>query len=250
VDSIQSENPHTFEELKLGHGFVLYSHNLTENPSSDPIELHIDKVGDRALVFVDKGYRGLLSATHKKFKLSLNKLKQGSVLDILVENQGRYAFRDVNRLKGISTNVTLGNAVLKHWTHSLLFKNWDKAIQNLEIESAKTSTKSAKNIPAFFTGTFKLPENSSLPLDSFLKLEEWGKGLAFLNGFNLGRYWPLAGPQHTLYAPAHLFKPYPNENRLTVFELEKNPCDNDSQCLLHFVKEHVLNGKVSKDNGF
>jgi len=135
-------------------------------------------------------------------------------------------------------------------TYCLLFKNWDTSIQQLEKEFENSTVKSVKNHPIFFTGKFQLPQNSSLPLDSFLSFEGWGKGLAFLNGFNLGRYWPLAGPQHTLYSPAHLFKPYPQENRLTVFELEKNPCHNDSQCVLRFVKEHVLNGKISQDNGF
>jgi len=29
-------------------------------------------------------------------------------------------------------------------------------------------------------------------------MEGWGKGVAFVNGFNLGRYWN-AGPTKTLY---------------------------------------------------
>jgi len=53
-DTISSENPQTFEDLKLGHGFVLYSHNLTETPESETTVLHIDKIADRGLVFVDK----------------------------------------------------------------------------------------------------------------------------------------------------------------------------------------------------
>ena len=27
------------------------------------------------------------------------------------------------------------------------------------------------------------------PLDTFLSLPGWHKGIAFINGFNLGRYW-------------------------------------------------------------
>ena len=62
-----------------------------------------------------------------------------------------------------------------------------------------------------------------------------------MNGFNLGKYWPKVGPQLTLYAPAALFKKYPEENRLTLFELETAPCTNGTQCEVQFVKEHVLN---------
>ena len=31
--------------------------------------------------------------------------------------------------------------------------------------------------------------------DTFLQLDGWTKGVAFVNGFNLGRYWPVMGPQ-------------------------------------------------------
>jgi beta-galactosidase len=33
----------------------------------------------------------------------------------------------------------------------------------------------------------------------------WTKGNAFINGFNLGRYWK-EGPQRTLYVPAPVLK--------------------------------------------
>lgn len=31
--------------------------------------------------------------------------------------------------------------------------------------------------------------------DTFLRLDGWSKGVAFINGFNIGRYWPIMGPQ-------------------------------------------------------
>ena len=33
----------------------------------------------------------------------------------------------------------------------------------------------------------------------------WKKGVVFINGFNLGRYWHV-GPQRTLYIPAPLMR--------------------------------------------
>ena len=41
--------------------------------------------------------------------------------------------------------------------------------------------------------------------DTFLRLDGWTKGVAFVNGFNLGRYWDR-GPQQTLYVPAPLLR--------------------------------------------
>ena len=69
-----------------------------------------------------------------------------------------------------------------------------------------------------------------------------------MNGFNLGRYWPKVGPQLTLYAPKGLFKKYPEENRLTLFELEHAPCISGMQCEIQFVKVHVLNGTTPYPN--
>ena len=52
--------------------------------------------------------------------------------------------------------------------------------------------------------------------DTFLALPGWTKGVAWINGFNLGRYWNR-GPQKTLYVPAPLLKQ--GENEIIIFEL-------------------------------
>ncbi|KAG0432488.1 hypothetical protein HPB47_020796 [Ixodes persulcatus] len=61
------------------------------------------------------------------------------------------------------------------------------------------------------------------PLDTFLDPTGFGKGVAILNGFNLGRYWPSVGPQVTLYVPGTLLLPYPNVNLVALFEMEAVP---------------------------
>jgi hypothetical protein len=137
--------------------------------------------------------------------------------------------------------------MLKNWNHYQFFGNWTQAIDNLQkiFSNGLKTTHSpiefkdnSQHIPTFFGANFVLPNTEGLPLDTFLRLDGWRKGLAFLNGFNLGRYWPVAGPQVTLYTPAHLFKPYPESNNLIVFELEGFP----SESTVQFVKTHILNG--------
>ena len=50
------------------------------------------------------------------------------------------------------------------------------------------------SMPSFYVGYFKIP--SCPPLSSFLKVTGgWSKGVAAINGFGLGRYWPDMGPQ-------------------------------------------------------
>jgi beta-galactosidase len=43
-----------------------------------------------------------------------------------------------------------------------------------------------------------LTDNKGLLPDSYLDVSKWGKGLAFINGFNLGWYWPSKGPASTM----------------------------------------------------
>lgn len=80
----------------------------------------------------------------------------------------------------------------------------------IDIESGTLN-----NGPVFLRGRFTI---TGQPLDTFLDTTGWGKGAAFVNGHNLGRYWPLVGPQMTLYVPAPYLRT--GENELILLELE------------------------------
>ena len=56
--------------------------------------------------------------------------------------------------------------------------------------------------------------------DTFLNTDStWlSKGFAWVNGFHLGRYWPVQGPQKTLYVPAP--RTVGGDRRLVMLELE------------------------------
>ncbi|KAG1652954.1 Beta-galactosidase [Nymphon striatum] len=108
-----------------------------------------------------------------------------------------------------------------------------------DIFGQRISTK----VPAFYVSYFQLPKyEPNFPLDTFLKMDGWFKGVAILNGFNLGRYWPVVGPQVTLYTPKILFKPYPNVNTLIMLEFENAPCETAQKCIINFVTAPEING--------
>ena len=46
-------------------------------------------------------------------------------------------------------------------------------------------------------------------------MEDWGKGIVFINGKNIGRYWHV-GPQQTLYVPGVWLKK--GQNEIVIFE--------------------------------
>lgn len=245
-EPILADWPQTFEQLNHTHGYLLYSTNMTFKPT-DPAILTIPALRDRAQVFVDKEYAGTLSWTRQMLTLPV-KLTPESKIDILVENQGRISYGQmINGSKGILTNVLVDKWPLAKWHQYRIFDNWTDVLERLPAMASSRRQHAyqlSPRTPTFFLGTFTLPDIADYPLDSFLQVTGWSKGVVFLNGHNLGRYWPVAGPQETLYAPSIFFKPYPQTNSIVIFEEERSPCLIKETCRIQFVRKHVINGTV------
>ena len=195
--------PRPMESLGQNYGFVLYRTGLNHPPG--PTTLHLDQLHDRAQVFVNGVEVGTLER-NQPLSLPLT-LPPGPVtLDILVENLGRvnYGPRLLDR-KGLLGLVRLG-------THTVLhgWQSWPLALGDLSPLTFTASSDAAG--PTFYRGRFDVEQ----PGDCFLSLPAGGKGVVWLNGFNLGRYWSR-GPQTALYVPAPLLTTGSNE--LTVLEL-------------------------------
>ena len=58
------------------------------------------------------------------------------------------------------------------------------------------------------------------------------QGQAWLNGHNLGRYWPAVGPQKTLFVPSKYLETLPNNNTLLLFEIDESPCKSPASCFV------------------
>lgn len=76
------------------------------------------------------------------------------------------------------------------------------------------------NGPTVFTGEFNIADENDRE-DTYWNTTGWGKGFVFVNGFNLGRYWPLAGPQITMYIPRDLLKV--GQNSFVIVEQQLAP---------------------------
>ena len=72
-----------------------------------------------------------------------------------------------------------------------------------------------------FTADASLKTKDGILPDSFLAMPGWSKGVLFLNGFNLGWYWPQVGPQMTMYIPGPML--LDGENELILLEVEDSP---------------------------
>lgn len=61
-------------------------------------------------------------------------------------------------------------------------------------------------MPAYYKATFKLSKTD----DTFLDMSTWGKGMVWVNGHAMGRFWEI-GPQQTLFMPGCWLKKGVNE---------------------------------------
>ncbi|KAM3864817.1 beta-galactosidase [Diretmus argenteus] len=248
---VKSMYPLTFIDLNQAFGFVLYRTTLPVDCSTQtPLSSPLNGVHDRAYVSVDGVAVGILE---RDKVLTVNVTgKAGSQVDILVENMGRINYgKNINDFKGLVSNLTLGKDLLTGWTvYSLSI---DEAIgQGIfeEMEPAATDAPQSATLspPAFYRGSFIIPDGiPDLPQDTYIKFPNWRKGQVWINGFNLGRYWPSRGPQVTLYVPVSVLSTAA-PNNVTVLELEVAPCTT-GPCTVEFTSTPILNGTVVNEAG-
>ena len=192
--------PRNFEVYDQNYGCIDYR---TKIPAGPAAVVEAPAINDIGQVFVDGVRIGFTDRRSRNFKVRLPARAQEATLDIFVEAMGRVNFgAEVLDRKGIHGPVTLGGQVLTGWQIYNLPLD-DRMLAGLKY-TPDTGTKTAG--PAFYRAVVKVGQ----PGDCFLDMRPWGKGFAWVNGHNLGRYWDI-GPQQTMYVPGPWLKPGDNE---------------------------------------
>ena len=201
----ESETPPTMERLGQDFGFVLYEARL---PEAGPVTLAFDQIGDRAQVFVDGQPIAVLERERHEHVVAFTVPRAGAGLRVLVENQGRvnYGVKLADR-KGLIGGVQLDGRPLTGWSSRPLPLDDLSGLVFTQAEAGAAAVG-----PHFYRSTFQVDQ----PADTYLHLNGWTKGVAWINGFNLGRYWSR-GPQGSLYVPGPVLRA--GENELVVLEL-------------------------------
>ncbi|KAM9657931.1 beta-galactosidase-1-like protein 2 isoform 3-T3 [Trichechus inunguis] len=204
---IKSENPVNMENLPVNDGngqsfgYTLYETTIASSGILSGL------VRDRGQVFLNTVSIGYLDYNKKKIDIPL--VQGYTVLRILVENRGRVNYgENINdQRKGLIGDLYLDGSPLKNFRiYSLDMKK--SFFQRFTINKWSTVPE-VPTFPAFFLGGLSVGPS---PSDTFLKLEGWEKGVVFINGLNLGRYWNI-GPQETLYLPGAWLDPGINQDK-------------------------------------
>jgi beta-galactosidase len=197
--AVSDVSPKTMEKYGQGHGCIL---NRTTIPAGPGATLEAASVHDFGFVFLNGERAGVMDRRSGNYKVRLPERTNSATLDILVEAMGHVNFgAEVHDLKGIHAPVKLAGEELTGWK-----------IFNLPLDKLKFRTARTSSGPAFWRVTVKIEK----PGDTFLDLRSWGKGVVWVNGQCLGRFWNI-GPTQTAYVPGCWL--HRGENEIVIFDL-------------------------------
>ena len=208
AQTVESLYPVKMEDLGQSYGYLLYRTEASWDADEEKIRVIDGR--DRMQLFVD----GKLMATQYQAEIGQDIFVAGEKkathrIDILMENMGRvnygHKFLADTQRKGIRTGVCKDLHFLLNWQqYPLSFEN----TENIDFSKGWQPEQ-----PAFYAFDFEMKALK----DTYLDLSGFGKGLAFVNGVNIGRFWNV-GPTLSLYIPHSLLKE--GHNRIIIFETE------------------------------
>ena len=202
-EPVKAADPVPMEKLGQAYGYVLYRHVIGASEAATGM-LKVDGLHSYARVYLDRRLIGVIDRRLKQHSVSIP-AKAGQTLDLLVENSGRINFTTAIRGEraGIVSKVNLDGKELVGW------ESFADVVR--EMPQQQHGHAECKG-PCFYRGEFEVKQ----PGDTFLNTTELGKGVIWINGHLLGRFWNV-GPTGSLFLPGAWL--HAGRNDVTVFDL-------------------------------
>ncbi|MGH7979331.1 MAG: beta-galactosidase, partial [Limisphaerales bacterium] len=205
--------PRTMEDYNQAEGCIDYRTTLPAGPAAS---LSVRSIHDFGFIFLNGRQICVMDRRAGNFTAQLPPRTAPATLDIFVDAMGRINFGpQIADRKGIHGPVTLDGANLTGWK-----------IYNLPLDRKMLAhlkyhrlTGGIGNVaPAFWRVFVKIKK----PGDTFLDMRPWGKGVVWVNGHCMGRYWDI-GPTQTMYVPGPWLKHGKNEIIILDLTGPQNP---------------------------
>lgn len=209
IKKISSASVLSMEDCDQGYGYIVYATTAYVGPQG--AYLMFPNIHDIAHVYVDGVYVRTLMRYDTDYRVEI--LEPGDhKIEILVENLGRghYGARLKDR-KGLDGDMDIYDIEHNHGCGKML--GWDHYCIPLDSLPQSYHGKAVENSPAFYQYVFEAEETG----DTILRMDGFTRGVAFLNGFNLGRYWSAAHTRNKLFIPAPLMRKGMNE--IVIFDV-------------------------------
>jgi beta-galactosidase len=207
---VHSSDPRTMEELGQSYGYILYRTTLKstlKDAQSGTLTLPI--LHDYAMVYLDGVFQGAVDRRLLQTTLPIHPKSSTARLDILVENTGRvnYGHALNGERAGLLATPTLDGKPIT---------DWDTEPLPMLAPAHQAFSAAACTGPCFYKADFTIDK----PADTYLDTSKLGKGMLWINGIPLGRFWTV-GPQKTLYLPGPWLRA--GKNQIVVFDLDGKP---------------------------
>ena len=240
---LQRDSLINMEDKAIGQGYgdLLYETNLS---AGDPATLDVTEVHDYALVYLDDSLIGKLDRRKDQHLLRLPlRTKPANRLRIFVEAMGRINWgHKMQDRKGLSGKPTItehgittklsgwniypfalgeGNPPLRYKPirqgdamHCSAGRSDQPAAGSDQHAASPDQLLTGPDQPALYKASFTTYSKA----DIFLDMHSFNKGMVWVNGHNLGRYWNI-GPTQTMYLPGVWLKK--GKNEVVVMDLCK-----------------------------
>lgn len=203
---VVTETPQVMEKYDQGHGAMLYRTKIAAGP---PAPLEISGLHDFAWIRVDGEDVGIMDRRSQRFKVNLPARDKEAILDILVHTMGHVNFgKEIHDRKGILGAVKIGGEEITGQWGAYKLPLDDAQLASLKWQPAADAGKG----PKFWRATVSLEKAA----DTFLDMRGWEKGVIWVNGQCLARYWNI-GPTQTAYIPGPWLKE--GENEIVILDL-------------------------------
>jgi hypothetical protein len=173
-----------FEAWEQNQGLALYRTLLPAGPEAIFTFEHLN---DYAQIYLD-GMR--LAAIDRRLApnkgVTIPARKKETALEILVEGMGHINFniKMESDRKGLFGEIKLGTQRLDQWEVSPL------PLTASRVTGAEKQSRISKKPGSHFRAKLNIKSN---PADTFFDMSKYEKGMVWVNGHNLGRYWSV-GP--------------------------------------------------------
>jgi beta-galactosidase len=223
--------PLSMEDLDQDYGFVLYRKQF---PAGLKGKLELRQVMDYAITMVNGKTIGRSFVGYGPESSAMEVDKSGAVtLDILVHNLGRISVITSSASQSRARKGLIGGATLDG--QELGGGDWQMYSLPFKSETSQTVlAKPGSHVgPTFYQGSF----NVTQPASTFLDMRNWGMGVVWVNGHNLGRYWDRGGLR-SLFLSEHFL--HAGANEIVILELHDPPKNPQVSGVTKIVEEPAV----------
>ncbi|MCU4164139.1 beta-galactosidase [Carboxylicivirga caseinilyticus] len=208
-EPVVGDEPKNMEYYDQARGSMVYRTTLSAGPACT---FSVGAANDFAWVYVDGEEVGLMDRRKRNYSVTIPAREQESTVEIFVHAMGRINFgKEVHDRKGLNAPVTFKSNGQEIKTGQWEIFNLDYNDQMLA--GLKYSERTEPNTkPGIWKGSFTVDKLG----DTYLDVSTWGKGVVWVNGHALGRYWNI-GPTQTMFIPAPWLKK--GENEILILDI-------------------------------